>query len=66
MVAKLCQVLPGAFKETLRIAPLEFEEDDDSNGHINFVEYEENVENDFINLALSFFVKLMVKVEMFL
>ena len=59
-MAKLCQVLPRTFKETLRIAPLEFEEDDDSNGYINFVEYAENVKNDFTNLALSFFVPIEI------
>ena len=35
-------------KETVRNAPLESEEDDNSNGHINFVEnmeYAENVES---------------------
>ena len=60
MLAKLCEVPPRTFKETLRIAPLEFEEDDDSNGYINFVEYAENVKNDFTNLALSFFVQIEI------
>ena len=60
MLAKLCEVPPRTSKETLRIAPLEFEEDDDSNGYINFVEYAENVKNDFTNLALSFFVPIEI------
>ena len=50
----------GAFKETLRIAPLEFEKDGDSKGQLNFVEYAENVENDFNNIALLSFVPMEI------
>ena len=57
---------PEAFMETLRIAPLVFEKDEDSNGELKFMEYAENaenvenVENDFTNPALPFVVPIEI------
>ena len=62
--ARSCPAVgPEAFMETLRIAPLVFEKDEDSNGELKFMEYAENaenVENDFTNPALPFVVPIEI------